>query len=250
MCWGVSPGVPANSHSAQTPMPPLISRELLRTVCEPFFEQMITALQHALQEQMLAQQQCPDTINHAMKNALANQGCLQPWSCLDPTFDEESTEADDFGAFASLLSGCPSEADTKSPETDVVAPLSLEYALPEEPEQSSDLELELDSEKSSMVCRHWKTKGWCRMESNCKFLHPEHKRGVAAPGGISRATCPGMSTGESEMPVAALARRKKRGGKNRSNKGVPADVPNSGVSQLPGYSVEPDVISFHCTSFV
>lgn len=47
-------------------------------------------------------------------------------------------------------------------------------------------------EKSVMVCRHWKSKGWCRMEENCKFLHPEHKRGTsAAPkkaaAGVARA---------------------------------------------------------------
>lgn len=34
------------------------------------------------------------------------------------------------------------------------------------------------SEKSVMVCRHWKSKGWCRLDSACKFLHPESKRGV------------------------------------------------------------------------
>eukprot|EP00927_Polykrikos_kofoidii_P056056 TRINITY_DN50239_c0_g1_i1.p1 TRINITY_DN50239_c0_g1~~TRINITY_DN50239_c0_g1_i1.p1 ORF type:complete len:438 (-),score=73.84 TRINITY_DN50239_c0_g1_i1:22-1335(-) len=36
-------------------------------------------------------------------------------------------------------------------------------------------------EKSPMVCRHWKSKGWCRLEAGCKFLHPEHKRGVCMP---------------------------------------------------------------------
>jgi len=33
------------------------------------------------------------------------------------------------------------------------------------------------AEKSVMVCRHWKSKGWCRLGNDCKFLHPEHKRG-------------------------------------------------------------------------
>jgi len=41
--------------------------------------------------------------------------------------------------------------------------------------------------KSPQVCCHWKSKGWCRYESCCKFLHPEHKRGMgAAPDAISR----------------------------------------------------------------
>jgi len=36
------------------------------------------------------------------------------------------------------------------------------------------------SSKSHMVCRHWKTKGWCKYQMNCKFMHPEHKRGIGA----------------------------------------------------------------------
>lgn len=40
-------------------------------------------------------------------------------------------------------------------------------------------------EKSVMVCRHWKSKGWCRMEDKCKFLHPDHKRGSGARKGAS-----------------------------------------------------------------
>jgi hypothetical protein len=190
---------------------------------------------------MVTQQQVSDSTTQPTKGAFANPGFSQQWTCLEPTLDEESTEADDIGAFASLLSGSASEVDTKSPETDAVAPLLLEHALPEEPEQSSDLVQ--DVEKNQMVCRHWKTKGFCRLESNCKFLHPAEKRGIAATNlccgsGISRAACPGMSTGDSEMPVAALARRKKRGGKNRSNKRMPVDVQDGVVSQFSGYVVE------------
>jgi hypothetical protein len=64
-----------------------------------------------------------------------------------------------------------------------------------------------------MVCKHWKSKGWCRLGSSCKFLHPEHKRGASAPQstiGVDGAIPP---------PPMALVRRKKRGGKNRSNRG-------------------------------
>merc|ERR1712061_450568 len=35
----------------------------------------------------------------------------------------------------------------------------------------------------SMVCRHWKNKGWCKYQTTCMFLHPEHRRGVAKKGG-------------------------------------------------------------------
>lgn len=35
--------------------------------------------------------------------------------------------------------------------------------------------------KSAVVCRHWKSKGWCRMGNECKFAHPEHKCGAGLP---------------------------------------------------------------------
>jgi hypothetical protein len=38
-------------------------------------------------------------------------------------------------------------------------------------------------ERSAMVCCHWKNKGFCKYGNSCKFLHPEHKRGVGLPGG-------------------------------------------------------------------
>jgi hypothetical protein len=233
------------------PAPPLVSKELLRKVCEPFFEQMLTALQDALQEQMLLQGRVPHAATQVTSDTFACHGRAQIWTPLDFTFDEESTEAEDCGAFASLLSNSCSEEDT-TPNMGMKAHLSLESGLPEESEQASD------SEKSIMVCRHWKTKGWCRMESNCKFLHPEHKRGIAAPqactvGDRNRAACPGMSTGESEMPVAAMPRRKKRGGKNRSNQvsrlAIFGDRDFS-MSQFSGCSAEPDSVSVQCTNFV
>jgi hypothetical protein len=40
-----------------------------------------------------------------------------------------------------------------------------------------------------MVCCHWKNKGWCKFKDTCKFLHPDHKRGVglAAAAGAAAA---------------------------------------------------------------
>jgi len=34
--------------------------------------------------------------------------------------------------------------------------------------------------KNVSVCCHWKNKGWCKYQSQCKFQHPAHKRGVGA----------------------------------------------------------------------
>merc|ERR1712232_18555 len=31
----------------------------------------------------------------------------------------------------------------------------------------------------TMVCHHWRSKGWCRLGAECKFLHPEEKCGAS-----------------------------------------------------------------------
>jgi hypothetical protein len=267
MCWGLAP--PSGSLPQEVPVEPVISRELLRTVCEPFFEQMLTALQQALQQKHQADKeaQIMQTMNQTTKSA-AFQSLFCPstyqGSRLEPMLDEESTEADELGgAFASLLSGPSSEGESidaveaKSPMTDASTPVAPGCTSNDDEEQTSE------PEKSTMVCRHWKSKGWCRLEHNCKFLHPEHKRGVAAPkgcsggstngGGISRATHPGMSTvlslsdaisADGEVPPAPvpLVRRKKRASKDKCNKEQQVILGNSELEvafpPLPGHSGE------------
>merc|ERR1719262_660664 len=97
----------------------------------------------------------------------------------------------------------------------------------------SDGEHGSDQEKSVMVCRHWKSKGWCRMEDNCKFLHPEHKRGIGfvngnKAGGISGSTAdistnlvPPISNSPDQLALIAssTADGKKKSNKKRKNKG-------------------------------
>lgn len=112
---------------------------------------------------------------------LSMKGSMTHW-------DDASTDADEVCAFASLLSSPPSE----------------------ESEPASD------TEKSIMVCRHWKSKGWCRMDAKCKFLHPEHKRGISAAN-VHRDV-DGSNQMESAASDILSGRKKKRGGKNRSNK--------------------------------
>jgi hypothetical protein len=177
MCHEIQSGVSAQQLSGNT----MVSRELLRQMCEPFFEKMTSALQQALQQQMQqethwAQVTCQPAGNTGFH-----------YQTPFFRFDEESTEASESCAFASLFSVTSSECDL----LDVVERKS------EGNEPASDVD------RSPMVCRHWKSKGWCRLDSNCKFLHPEHKRGVCAPIGADGA---------------ATLRRKKRGGKNRSAK--------------------------------
>jgi len=171
MCREIQAGVSAQQLSGNT----TVSRESLRQMCEPFFEKMTSALQQALQQQMQqethwAQVTCQPAGNTGFH-----------YQTPFFRFDEESTEASESCAFASLFSVTSSEADHLDAGSEVAS----------------------DGDRSPMVCRHWKSKGWCRLESNCKFLHPEHKRGVCAPVGADGA---------------ATLRRKKRGGKNRSAK--------------------------------
>merc|ERR1719265_485958 len=110
----------------------------------------------------------------------AVQGSCQNAFCAPPqmystaqsysSYDEVSTEAEDCGAFSALLSGSSSPSAVEV--TELSPPMDTPTASsPEDSDQGSD------PEKAVMVCRHWRSKGWCRMEDKCKFLHPENKRG-------------------------------------------------------------------------
>merc|ERR1719311_1497783 len=146
---------------------------------------MITALQVALQEQQRRSNssipQTQQTGAQATRDMFqsvfsSNMPMMHHRTQLDPMPDDEST-TDEVGAFASLLSGPTSEGEV----------FDFSEASPEDSEPS-------DPEKSVMVCRHWRSKGWCRMEANCKFLHPEHKCGVGF-GTPSKAGGAGSTTG-------------------------------------------------------
>merc|ERR1712050_33753 len=57
-----------------------------------------------------------------------------------------------------------------------------------------------EDQKCPMVCHHWKSKGWCRMEAECKFLHPDHNRGIGSKprrgrrGRCGDSSAPGSSS--------------------------------------------------------
>jgi len=229
MCWDKEPSRIGKSEE------PVISRELLRSVCEPFFEQMLTALQERLEQQQ--KQKREELLLVRTTEAPSQQLNFLPLQRLDPMPDDESTDVEEVGAFASLLSG-PSSSPSTSEKSDVAV------AVKQEADQSS----EQDPEKSVMVCRHWKTKGWCRLEANCKFQHPEHKRGVSGVpkasgissttrGDISGADCPGIRTtlsltdalnhsGDQEpAPAVFTSTQRKKKTKARSSKRHEEDAP-------------------------
>lgn len=173
-----------------------VSRELLRKMCEPYFEQMLISLQDTLQDQQREMAACPQSLFRPGQQVTPSSlhGC-----------EEESTEAEgDAFAFASILSSTSSDAD-------VLDAVERKSVTSEATGDSLD--------KSPMVCRHWKSKGWCRLGGDCKFLHPEHKRGISAPTEI-------------EIPTASQTRRRKRGGKNRSTKAHPGQLGDDAQSMI------------------
>lgn len=121
-------------------------------------------------------------------------------------------------------------------------------AGPEEDASSPDLTTSASTERSVMVCRHWKSKGWCRLEANCKFLHPEHKRGpgnAPAPkasannsaGGAAEASShaaagqQAASNAGANAAAKSNARPSRRSGRNRGGAGGGAAAPVATANQ-------------------
>jgi hypothetical protein len=152
------------------------SPDLLQVLCRPFFQQMVASLHKVLQQRIGNKPR--HNLNGGWHDHLHEQVDI----------DEASTEA-----FSSLFSGPSSEGEG-----------------PEAAERGSDVSS--DVEKSVMVCRHWRSKGWCRLEDKCKFLHPEHKRGVGAVKGCCATT---ISVADLASTQTASQRRRRRGGKGR-----------------------------------
>jgi len=223
-------GTDVDSFAMENPVHPALSQELLQSVCAPLFAQMCRSvtMQHTPAETMVSQdelrtwcepffEQMIATLQQTLQNPSSRQVTSRPTigTYFQPVFypgmpffhmDGESTEADDSCAFTSLFSGTSSETDERPDATEI---------KPEGTEPTRDVE------RNSAVCRHWKSKGWCRLESKCKFSHPECEGGlVASVKGCANSGRP--DTNDTEGGVASMLaepRRKKRGGKNRSTKG-------------------------------
>lgn len=217
MLWGRAP--PSEAYVGQ----PEVSKDFLRSICEPFFEQMLVAVQQALVVQ--GQQAAPT--NHMTSTYTTEQGQFRP--C-----DERSTEegsdiiSDSGGAFSTIFSPHPGPNEQET----------LQFGAIEATKTIDDTK---DNERrppqvQATVCRHWKSKGWCRMESNCKFLHPEHKRGVGSsngkPGGVSADTtggnaetsCAQSNISADQLEVTATEGKSKAAKKRSKGKaGVPKE---------------------------
>jgi len=137
---------------------PSARHQLVQALCQPFFEQAVELVcgkissageSDATRE---TTRECPYKDDRIILNLGRGLGFLE----------EDSTDADSDAAFSALLS-------SEGEYYEVEQKLDLESS-----------EAPTDVGKSEMVCRHWKSKGWCRYESLCKFSHPENKRGMCA----------------------------------------------------------------------
>lgn len=145
---------------------PLASRQLIETLCQPYFDQISGKLHEAISLSEVLPTEAP--AENARKSSLMRLG----------RWEEESTDAEEGSAFATLFSSDGEGYEVECRTEQAMSSGQISQSLSSE----EDSESAFDAEKSSMVCRHWKTKGWCRFEGQCKFLHPEHKRGITVKG--------------------------------------------------------------------
>jgi hypothetical protein len=173
-----------------------VRQQLIQTLCLPFFEEVVESLGVEVSSAGpgLAGATWQKTMDGPLKDGRTSLSLGQSLGLLE----EDSTDAESDSAFAALLSS--EGEDCEGEQRMEWASHSSQFSGDE------DLESPKEDEKSQMVCRHWKTKGWCRYESQCKFLHPEHKRGICA-------SCP-PENGDVTLPSRSTRRR---GGKNKRN---------------------------------
>jgi hypothetical protein len=178
--------------------------QLIQTLCQPFFEQAVATLSGEISN---LGTEADSTLSKPASGSRPTLNFGQRLGFLE----EDSTDAETDSAFATLFS---SDGEDESE-----GELRLDQSL--QPAQfgsgfgacDDDSESNRDDEKSQMVCRHWKSKGWCRYESQCKFLHPANKCGVSAKvlGEDSDVPLPHRSTrrrgGKNKKPVVALDSR-------------------------------------------
>lgn len=64
------------------------------------------------------------------------------------------------------------------------------------------------------ICRHWHSKGWCRLGDGCKFAHPDHVRGIGQPPakhrGRKEANTSSNNSGQAAADAAAPGKSRPR----------------------------------------
>jgi hypothetical protein len=176
---------------------PSTRHQLIQTLCQPFFEQAVEALSGEI----------PNLDIGANSTFLRSTDGGKPSLNLGQRLgflEEDSTDAETDSAFATLFSSDGEEdcdVDQGLQQQQVSQPFQLFGGLVTCREDSESYN---GDEKSQMVCRHWKSKGWCRYESQCKFLHPANKCGVSSKNSFE----------DSDVSLSSRTTRR-RGGKNK-----------------------------------
>jgi len=200
-----------------------MSKDFLRQVCEPFFEQMLLAVHLAVQ----MQDQC-----HRVQ--VVPEWVQQKCQLEPSTEDESDISMGDFGANSTVFS---SPSCYKIGEEEEVAKTRAPAFMPTniEPRCSQEVQSELPHGNDDWkVCKHWKAKGWCRMGDKCKFLHKESTFHVGVAHGCELGH-PNSVFGHSsersenddkskihsyELALSAIGGKKKTG--KRKNKAITA----------------------------
>jgi len=223
--WERAP--PGNiSHEDNTRSAPGLTKELLRRVCEPYFEQMLESLLMTLQNPHVMPAGGPIKETEAF-------GCLKPTPDIDSE-DDSPEESGGLGAFSSVFVDRPQARPFCLPVSQSGAP-NLDMRMRPQSGMTlerGDLEKQVNAalegqekQVTVMVCRHWKSKGWCRLGDECKFAHPEHKCGVGAPAAKGAANSGAAKNGRGDDSPAgenaadASKKARKRGGRSKGQDG-------------------------------
>mmetsp|Transcript_51534 Transcript_51534/g.122565 ORF Transcript_51534/g.122565 Transcript_51534/m.122565 type:complete len:474 (-) Transcript_51534:125-1546(-) len=175
------------------------------------------------------------------------------------TFSQENKglEASEQAAAPSGRSGSPGSLSKRNATAQAQHQLAHQPLQPQQqqqqsqhapPHQQQHLQQPFHADEvleESSVCRHWKTKGWCRLEANCKFLHPLQSRGMQQKNQAQKAggNSGGPGTNHAMEFAGAAASSRSMGGDHRGAGGITADQGAAAtrlslVDALPSQQVE------------
>lgn len=130
----------------------------------------------------------------------------------------------------------PALTPTVSPVPPHLAPsiqgMNASNAVPMDGSQSP--ESPAGQAKSAVVCRHWKSKGWCRLGDECKFAHPEHKCGAGLTKKADKEKGPPGSRADDGPNQDKKEKLDKPKGKKKSKDIGSKEVPRTSPALTPG----------------
>mmetsp|Transcript_40332 Transcript_40332/g.111074 ORF Transcript_40332/g.111074 Transcript_40332/m.111074 type:complete len:418 (-) Transcript_40332:136-1389(-) len=203
---------PVETDSSDAFVPAVPSKDQLRQICMPYFDEMVDELHRTLQEQLVPRwtpqtevsQQRGESHGQAHRMTLNISTPEVAASSLEGAGSSQPSLSMSLDSMDILASGGPSPPGHDEPTHGGASVLALSDlvegsamamrsmclgsvagGLPT-PSRLEGMRRGIGGkrgqrcgiDKTDAVCHHWKNKGWCRYHSACKFEHPEHKRGV------------------------------------------------------------------------